>query len=184
MHCPTCHSTDTRVLESRQASGGSAIRRRRECGSCERRFTTFERHERGALFVRKRDRAREPFDRDKLLHGLMRAAHKRDVDPRSAELIVDRIEQEIEAAGGELEATRIGELALRGLRAIDPVAYVRFASVYRDFASLAEFEAELRRIESESPLEQDVGLFDPDRPEGDGAPVPAPDSVRPVSDVS
>jgi len=150
--CPHCTANETRVLESRQASDGTAVRRRRACQDCGRRFTTFERYERGQLYVRKRDGSRDPFDREKLLGGLLRAAHKRPVEPAGVEAVVDRIASEVEAAGGELEAARIGELALRGLRDLDRVAYVRFASVYRDFGDVEEFERELARLESEPPL--------------------------------
>ena len=102
--------------------------------------------------MRKRDGSRDPFDREKLLGGLLRAAHKRPVEPAGVEAVVDRIASEVEAAGGELDAARIGELALRGLRDLDRVAYVRFASVYRDFGDVEEFERELARLESEPPL--------------------------------
>src|SRR5690606_20782491 len=113
MQCPTCNG-DTRVLESRAAEGGAAVRRRRECTECGRRFTTFERRVREQLFVRKRDGRREPFDRAKLAAGLFRAAHKRPVDPAAIEALVMRIEDAAEAAGGELEAARIGEMCLAG----------------------------------------------------------------------
>jgi transcriptional repressor NrdR len=135
------------------------MRRRRECTECGRRFTTYERYERGPLSVRKRDGSSEAFDPGKLLGGLLRAAHKRPVQVAEVEAVVDRIEAEVEAAGGELDSRQIGELALRGLRRLDPVAYVRFASVYNDFADLAEFEAALHRLEAEPPL-QETALFE------------------------
>jgi transcriptional repressor NrdR len=147
------------VLESRSAAEGAAMRRRRECSDCGRRFTTYERYERGPLSVRKRDGSSEEFDSQKLLGGLLRAAHKRPVQVPEVEAVVDRIEAQVEAAGGELDSRRIGELALRGLRHLDPVAYVRFASVYNDFGDLAEFEAELHRLEAEPPL-QEAALFE------------------------
>lgn len=168
MHCPHCTADGTRVLESRQAADGTAVRRRRECPACSRRFTTFERYERGPLYVRKRDGTREPFDREKLLGGLLRAAHKRPVESGAVESVVDRIASEVEAAGGELDATRIGELALRGLRDLDSVAYVRFASVYRDFDDVDAFERELDRLEREPSLGSSGG----------------PGSVRLASDAS
>lgn len=148
------------MLESRAAAEDTAVRRRRECAGCGRRFTTYERYERGPLFVRKRDGERQPFDRQKLLGGLLRAAHKRAVEVPEMEALVDRIAAEVEAGGGELAAERIGELALRGLRRLDLVAYIRFASVYKQFADVDEFESELARLESEPPL-QDTALFDP-----------------------
>jgi transcriptional repressor NrdR len=143
--CPAC-ALPTRVLESRPADGGAAVRRRRRCTGCARRFTTFERREREPLAVRKRDGGREPFDRAKLASGLERAAHKRPVDPRAIERLVTTIEDEAEAAGGELAAERIGEACLEGLRELDRVAYLQFAAVYRGFRDTAEFEDELRRL--------------------------------------
>ena len=150
MVCPSC-AQPTRVLESRAADDGAAVRRRRECSGCGRRFTTFERREREPLFVRKRDGERQPFDRTKLVGGLLRAAHKRPVDPRDVERLVGSIEDEAEAAGGELPAERIGEACLAGLRELDRVAYLQFASVYKGFSDPREFEAELRRLGVEPP---------------------------------
>src|SRR5688572_3513693 len=107
--CPSCNS-GTRVLESRAADDGLAVRRRRECAGCGRRFTTFERRQREQLWIRKRGGERQPFDRAKLAGGLLRAAHKRPVDPSDVERLVSRIEDEAEAAGCELPAERVGEL--------------------------------------------------------------------------
>jgi transcriptional repressor NrdR len=115
------------VLESRRAEAGASTRRRRECPSCGRRFTTFERPEPEPRFVRKRDGSRQPFDRTKLLAALLRAAHKRPVSPDQVETIVDRIEGSIDAAGGEVAAETVAELCLMGLRAIDAGAYLQFA---------------------------------------------------------
>jgi transcriptional repressor NrdR len=148
--CPSC-ARATRVLESRPADDGAAVRRRRECAACGRRFTTFERRVREPLFVIKRDGERQPFDRAKLVGGLLRAAHKRPVDPRDVERLVTAIEDEAEAGGGELPAERIGEACLAGLRELDRIAYLQFAAVYKGFSNPAEFEAELRRLGVEPP---------------------------------
>jgi transcriptional repressor NrdR len=125
MECPACTSP-TRVLESRRADHGAAVRRRRECTSCGERFTTFERYESAPLVVVKRSGKRQPFDRDKLRSGLLRASHKRDVDPRALELIADGIERDLRAAG-EISAERIGELCLAGLEPLDRGAFLQFA---------------------------------------------------------
>jgi len=148
--CPSCQRP-TRVLESRKADGGSSVRRRRECSECGRRFTTFERRERDTLWIRKRDGGRQPFDRVKLAGGLLRAAHKRPIDPGSIERLVAAIEDEAEAAGGELPAERVGELSLEGLRELDRIAYLQFASVYKGFSDPGEFSVELRRLGVEAP---------------------------------
>lgn len=126
MDCPRCHQP-TRVLESRRADDGAALRRRRECPVCGHRFTTFERRERGPLQVRKRGGARQRFDRTKLRAALLRAAHKRPVTPADVEALTDRVEAEVEAAGGELDAERIATLCLEGLRELDAGAYLQFA---------------------------------------------------------
>jgi transcriptional repressor NrdR len=126
MECPSCQG-QTHVLESRRAEGGAATRRRRECSSCGRRFTTFERRDPEPRFVRKRDGARQPFDRTKLRAALLRAAHKRPVSPKQIEAIVDRIEAAVDESGGELHAERVAEMCLAGLRAIDAGAYLQFA---------------------------------------------------------
>ena len=126
MTCPSCERS-TRVLESREAEAGTAIRRRRECPSCGRRFTTYERRELGPLYVIKRDGDRQRFDHTKLRAALLRAAHKRPVEAADIESLVGRIEGEVARAGGELPAQRIGELCLGELRALDTGAYLQFA---------------------------------------------------------
>lgn len=157
MNCPSCDSS-TRVIESRRSDDGAAVRRRRECGVCARRFTTFERRRREPLWVLKRSGSRQQFDRMKIAGGLARAAHKRPVDPRDIEQLVVSIEDAGERAGGELPAERIGELSLEGLRRLDRIAYLQFAAVYKGFEDPGEFTAELRgmgvdppRILGESP---------------------------------
>jgi transcriptional repressor NrdR len=151
--CPFCENPDHRVVESRVADTKDAIRRRRECHACGRRFTTYERCEEMPLVVVKTSGERQPFDRSKLLEGLQRACHKRQVSTASLDLAVRDIEAELRnRLRQEVSSPLIGELALRRLKEIDPVAYVRFASVYRQFADVEEFEDELSRLEREPPL--------------------------------
>ena len=135
MNCPRCDST-TKTLETRRVPDG-AIRRRRECPSCGHRFTTYERAVPEALEVIKRDGHVQSFDRDKLLGALVRASHKRDVDPRRLEAIADRIEREAREEGGRLSAERIGRLCLDGLEEIDRGAYLQFAGTLPDAARSA-----------------------------------------------
>ncbi|HEX6586982.1 MAG TPA: transcriptional regulator NrdR [Solirubrobacterales bacterium] len=131
MRCPRCESR-TSILETRRAEDGDAVRRRRQCSGCGHRFTTYERAVPEIVTVVKRDGRRQPFDREKLLGGLIRASHKRDVDPRELEAIVDRIETDARRGSGELDAKRIGELCLRGLELLDPGAYLQFAGTLPD----------------------------------------------------
>ena len=133
MNCPRCEFP-TSILETRKSEGGAALRRRRECSSCGHRFTTYERAVPEVLEVVKRDGHVQPFDRDKLLGALIRASHKRDVDPRRLDQIADRIEREARDAGGRLSAERIGELCLDGLEKIDRGAYLQFAGTLPDAA--------------------------------------------------
>ncbi len=126
VRCPTCHRP-LRVLATRAVAEGDAIRRRRECRGCGRRFTTFERRESEPLWVRKRTGGRQPFRPEKLRDSLLRAAHKRPVTPGDVERLVRRIAQDVGDAGGELPAERIGELCLAGLRELDTGAYLQFA---------------------------------------------------------
>ena len=132
MNCPRCESS-TKTLETRRVPDG-AVRRRRECTSCGHRFTTYERAVPETVEVIKRNGARQPFDRDKLRTALLRASHKRDVDPRRLEEIVERVEAEARRAGGELSAARIGELCLVGLAKLDRGAYLQFAGTLPDAA--------------------------------------------------
>jgi transcriptional repressor NrdR len=159
--CPFCQHPDHRVVESRVPEAKDAIRRRRECLSCGRRFTTYERVEEMPLMVVKSSGERQPFDRQKLLRGLQNACHKRQVPTTQLELAV----QDIEAAlrnrlRHEARSAQIGDLALRRLKEIDAVAYVRFASVYRQFSDVEEFEEELARLEREPPLPRGQGSLD------------------------
>jgi transcriptional repressor NrdR len=169
MHCPFCAHRDTRVVDSRLTEPADSVRRRRECESCGQRFTTYERVESLPLTVRKRDGRAEAFDREKLVRGVVRAAYPRTLDPASLAPIAERVADELREAGGELPSDRIGELVLRELRHLDPVVYVRFASVYRDFGNVDEFEAELRRLGAEAAPGRDQLPLEG----ADGAPVPS-----------
>jgi transcriptional repressor NrdR len=145
--CPYCEHGETKVVDSRVAGKG-AIRRRRECLLCSQRFTTFERIEETPLFVVKRDGSRQPFDRSKLMAGLVRACTKRPVSLEQVERAVAMIESRLRnGIREEIDSQAIGDEALVVLRDLDRVAYVRFASVYRDFQDVEEFEQELDRLE-------------------------------------
>jgi transcriptional repressor NrdR len=147
MHCPFCRAADTRVMDSRDSAEGTIIRRRRECESCKRRFTTYERVEELNPLVVKKDGRREAFDRDKLLSGLTKACEKRPVSVAQVEDLVTAIERRVQESGEkEIASTAIGELVMERLHALDEVAYVRFASVYRSFRDIAEFMDELKEI--------------------------------------
>ena len=144
MKCPSCGALDSRVLDSRPVEDGASIRRRRECEACGKRFTTYEMIETAPITVVKKDGSRELFDRHKLATGILRACQKRPVD---VEQVVSEIETEIvNAMLGEIPSHQIGELAMRKLREIDEVAYVRFVSVYREFSDIETFLAELYRL--------------------------------------
>ncbi len=147
MLCPFCRHDDTRVLDSRPTEEGSAIRRRRECAMCERRFTTYERVEETPLLVVKKDGRREVFDRQKILRGIVTACEKRPVTLAQLESMVTALERELRDRGyDEVPSRVIGERVMEQLRALDPVAYVRFASVYREFADLEGFKELLERL--------------------------------------
>ena len=142
MRCPYCGSADTQVKDSRPAEDNSCIRRRRVCPVCGGRFTTFERVQLRELVVVKKSGRRAPFDRDKLMRSLQIALRKRPVDPERVELMVNGVVRQLESSGdSEVESSRIGELVIEGLRSLDPVAFVRFASVYRDFREARDFNA-------------------------------------------
>lgn len=142
VYCPVCGHQGSRVLESRGSEEGASVRRRRQCSSCEHRFTTYERCDIQALFVLKRDGRRQPFDRVKLRDGLERASHKRPVHTEAIDELVDRIEAAAVRGGGEISAAKIGEMCLSGLRRIDQVAYLQFAAVYRQL-DVSDVQAEL-----------------------------------------
>ena len=141
MRCPFCAHDDTQVKDSRPTEDNAAIRRRRQCGQCGARFTTFERVQLREVTVAKSDGKRQPFDRGKLERSLTLACRKRGVAPERIDQLVSGIQRQVETAGEpEVTSNRIGELVMEGLRQIDPVAYIRFASVYRDFGEARDFE--------------------------------------------
>jgi transcriptional repressor NrdR len=147
MHCPFCSHPDTKVTDSRLAGEGRQVRRRRECLECGERFTTFETPELVMPRLIKRDQSREPFDETKLRSGMIRALEKRPVDSESLEAAIDRIIHRLQTLGErELPSRQLGELVMEELRALDEVAYVRFASVYRSFQDVTEFQDEIRRL--------------------------------------
>ena len=149
MTCRECGYLDSKVIESRDLDDGSTIRRRRQCLSCGARFTTYERIEMPHLAIIKKDGRREPFDRDKIAAGIYRACEKRPVSLTAIDEMLTTIEREVRAMGeAELPAAKVGELVMQKLMQLDDVAYVRFASVYRSFADVASFEAELARIKA------------------------------------
>ncbi len=141
MRCPFCGHEDSQVKDSRPTEDAAAIRRRRQCEGCAARFTTFERIQLRELTVLKSEDKKEPFDRDKLMRSVAIAARKRPIDPVRIEKLVSGIQRQLETTGeGEVRSARIGELVMEGLKGLDPVAYIRFASVYRDFSEARDFE--------------------------------------------
>ncbi|MDO4549711.1 MAG: transcriptional regulator NrdR [Planctomycetia bacterium] len=144
MRCPSCHQDNDRVIDSRSCDDGAGIRRRRECQFCGKRFTTYERIERTAQKVIKRDGLREPFDRMKLKKGLERACWKRPISDAQLEEIIIEVENEIENMDNEVESQHLGEMLMARLRDLDQVAFVRFASVYRQFQDVKDFVEELK----------------------------------------
>jgi transcriptional repressor NrdR len=151
MRCPFCRTDNDRVIDSRASEDGFAIRRRRECLTCKRRYTTYERLEETTVKVVKKDNARVPFDREKIRIGLQKACWKRPVSDRQIEDVITSVETVILGDyEAEVESRQIGELVMQHLRKLDQVAYVRFASVYRDFADIRDFVQELTPMLAES----------------------------------
>jgi transcriptional repressor NrdR len=147
MRCPYCGNEDTQVKDSRPTEDGTAIRRRRVCGACGGRFTTFERVQLRELTVVKRNGRRVPFDREKLMRSVQIALRKRQVEPERVERMVNGIVRQLESLGeNEIGAGEIGKLVMEGLKGLDDVAYVRFASVYRDFREAKDFESVLGEL--------------------------------------
>jgi transcriptional repressor NrdR len=147
VQCPFCNHLENKVVDSRLSKEGEAIRRRRECLSCQRRFTTYERIEDMLPSVIKKDGRREPFDRQKILQGLKKACEKRPISVDALEAVVERIEKKIQEIGkSEVSTQIIGEEVMKELHELDQVAYVRFASVYREFKDLSEFMNELKEL--------------------------------------
>ncbi|WP_127850133.1 transcriptional regulator NrdR [Lacticaseibacillus hulanensis] len=147
MQCPHCHKNSSRVVDSRPTDGGAAIRRRRECENCGYRFTTFERVEQTPLLVIKKNGTREEFNREKILRGLIRAAEKRPVTMEQMQQIVESVETKLRAIGeNEVSSQSIGEYVMTLLADVDDVAYIRFASVYRQFKDMSVFMDELKEM--------------------------------------
>ena len=147
MRCPFCGYQEDRVIESRAVRDGEAIRRRRECLSCARRFTTYEQIEEIQPMVVKKDQRREPFDRSKILRSMLTACEKRPISVETLEQVADRIETELYESGRrEVNSAEIGEKVIEALHALDQVAYVRFASVYRQFEDISQFKEIVDRL--------------------------------------
>jgi len=147
MKCPFCGYDDTRVIDSRPSEDGSTIRRRRNCENCQKRFTTYEKVETMPLIVIKKDGSRQTFDREKLIERILRACHKRKVSITEIEKLADEIENAaLSSMNKEISTSEIGEKVLMGLWKMDEVAYIRFASVYREFADLDSFLEDLDRM--------------------------------------
>jgi len=147
MKCPYCSHLEDRVIDSRPTDDGATIRRRRECLGCQKRYTTYEKVEYMPLMVIKKDKSRQPYNREKLLNGVLRACEKRPVSIHQIEELIDNVEAKIHnTLEREVTSTVIGELVMEELRKLDEVAYVRFASVYRQFKDINTFMAELKKI--------------------------------------
>ncbi len=148
MRCPYCHGVEDKVVDSRLAEGGATIRRRRECLVCSRRYTTFERAEEAVLVVVKRSGLREPFDRAKVASGIRRATKNRPIDDAAIEALAAAVEEQVRQAGGpDVGTEAIGRAVLDGLRTLDPVSYLRFASVYKGFDDVTDFAREVGELQ-------------------------------------
>lgn len=157
MHCPVCTNDDTKVVDSRSSTDGMAIRRRRECEKCGYRFSTSEEVTLLDLSVVKRDGRREPYKREKIIHGLERALEKRPYTDLDFQKLVHRIERDIQKKRqGELTSQELGEIVMKALEKFDKIAYIRFASVYRAFGDVAAFERELKQMVSKRPHKRKV----------------------------
>jgi len=150
MRCPFCAHEDSQVKDSRPSEDGAAIRRRRQCEACGQRFTTFERVQLRELIVIKKDGKREPFDRAKLERAIGHATRKRDIPAEKIDRLISGIQRRLETQGDEVSSARIGEAVMAGLKAIDHVAYIRFASIYKDFSEPGDFAEIAERVEKES----------------------------------
>ena len=150
MRCPFCAHEDSQVKDSRPSEDGAAIRRRRQCEGCGARFTTFERVHIRDLTVVKKDGKREPFDRAKLERAINHSCRKRDIDPAKVDQLISGVQRQMETLGDEVTSVRIGEAVMAGLKALDHVAYIRFASIYKDFSEPGDFAEIAERVEKES----------------------------------
>ena len=147
MKCPYCGFGESKVIDSRPAEDGTSIRRRRECLKCQKRFTTYEKYETIAMIVVKQDNSRQPYDREKIVRGLIRACEQRPITYAQMEAIADKIEGELyQSATKEVTSTEIGELVMHHLKELDEVAYVRFASVHKHFSDIYSFMTALREL--------------------------------------
>ena len=160
MRCPFCAHEDSQVKDSRPSEDGAAIRRRRQCEGCGARFTTFERVQLRDLTVVKKDGKREPFDRAKLERSIAIACRKRDIAPDRIERLVSSIQRQLETRGDEVQANQIGEAVMDGLNAIDHVAYIRFASVYKDFSEPGDFADIAEKVGEQLPADAPKGADD------------------------
>lgn len=148
MKCPYCNYEETQVIDTRETENLEATRRRRECLKCNKRFTTYERVEEADIIVVKKDGRRERFERQKLLNGILKACEKRPISLEKIERLVDEVESDLRKRDSvEVESRVIGEIAMKKLKALDKVAYIRFASVYREFEDIDRFEEELERLQ-------------------------------------
>ncbi len=154
VHCPSCSFDDTKVIDSRVSEEGTAVRRRRSCLRCEYRFTTYERLEELPLFVVKRDGGRQPFDRQKMMAGMLAAVKGRSVDETQIEEMAERLEDSFRSRGTEVSSNEVGLAVLDELRVVDEVAYMRFASVYKNFDDAADFRRELALLEKHANSER------------------------------
>lgn len=153
MKCPFCNEADTKVIDSRPAEDNSSIRRRRQCGTCGKRFTTYEKLETMPLMVIKKDRSRETYDRSKIEAGVIHSCHKRPVSTQQINAMIDEIENQVfNMEEKEVETNAIGELVMNRLKQLDEVAYVRFASVYREFKDVNTFMDELGKLLNSKPM--------------------------------
>ena len=150
MRCPFCAHEDSQVKDSRPSEDGAAIRRRRQCEGCGARFTTFERVHLKDLVVVKKDGKREPFDRAKLERAIGHSCRKRDIAPEQIDRLISSVQRQLETRGDEVKANEIGEAVMAGLKALDHVAYIRFASIYKDFSEPGDFAEIAERVEKEA----------------------------------
>lgn len=162
MRCPFCAHEDSQVKDSRPSEDGAAIRRRRQCEACGARFTTFERVQLRELTVAKKSGEREPFDRDKLARSISIACRKRDISPDRIDRFISSIQRQLETRGDEVTTSQIGEAVMDGLKALDHVAYIRFASVYKDFSEPGDF-AEIAGAVGDEPPSHKPKPSPPDR---------------------
>ncbi len=184
MRCPFCQHTDSRVLESRSAQGGNSVRRRRECLQCTRRFTTYERIEYVPITVVKRDGNRESFDRSKLLRGIVRACEKTGVPMSALETLVDEIETELQQRlHSEVTSSELGECVLQHLNKLSEVAYVRFASVYRQFTGIRDFVDTLNQLQNRN-CQDSHSRASEFSPPSDWSPPPSQQTSVPSSSTS